>query len=177
VLFEDESSYWQDGTLHRTWAPVGQQPVVDTYGKRNTAHVYGAVEIAEEPRFHYQFADVFNGKTFHAFLVALVAAYDVVVGRPRKLFLIIDNGPAHNLSADGKVWLAANKHRIELNRLPPYSPEFNGIEACWKTTRRLTTHNAFFATPQDRDAALMRTFDRFKAEPALVAGHVRRFLG
>jgi hypothetical protein len=116
VLFEDESSYWQDGTLHRTWAPVGQQPVVDTYGKRNTAHVYGAVEIAEEPRFHYQFADVFNGKTFHAFLVALVAAYDVVVGRPRKLFLIIDNGPAHNLSADGKVWLAANKHRIEWDR-------------------------------------------------------------
>ena len=150
---------------------------MDTYGNRNTAHVFGAVEIAEAPRFHYEFADVFNGKTFHAFLVALVAAYDVVVGTPLKLFLIIDNGPCHNLSDEGKVWLAANKDRIELNRLPPYSPQFNGIEGCWKTTRKLTTHNAFFATRQARDAALVRTFERFKAEPALVAGHVRRFHG
>jgi hypothetical protein len=120
---------------------------VDTYGNRNTAHVFGAVEIAEAPRFHYEFAEVFSGKTFHAFLVALVAGYDVAVGTPPKLFLIIDNGPCHHLSDEGKVWLAASKDRIELNRLPPYSPEYNGIEGCWKTTRKLTTRNAFFATP------------------------------
>jgi len=149
---------------------------VDTYGNRNTAHIYGAVEVAEAPRFHYEFADVFNGKTFYAFLVMLIAAYDVVVGKPPKLFLIIDNGPCHNLNAEGKEWLAANSDRISLHRLPPYSPQFNGIEGCWKTTRKLTTHNAFFATRQARDAALVRTFERFKAEPALVAGHVRRFL-
>ncbi len=149
--------------------------MVDTYGKRNTAHVYGAVEVAEAPRFHYQFSDVFNGKTFYAFLVALVAAYDAAIGKPPKLFLIIDNGPCLNLNDEGKAWLAANKERIELHRLPPYSPQFNGIEGCWKTTRRMTTHNAFYATPGDRDAALVRTFERFKAQPALIAGHVRRF--
>ncbi|MEK7753012.1 MAG: transposase [Acidobacteriota bacterium] len=177
LLFEDEVSFWQDGSAHRTWAPIGQRPVVDTYGNRNTAHVFGAIEIAEEPQFHYAFADVFSGVTFHAFLVGLLAAYDAQVAPAPapKLFLIIDNGSCHNLSAEGKVWLAANTHRIELNRLPPYSPEYNGIEACWKTTRRMTTHNAFFATRDDRDAALRRTFERFRADPQLVAAHVRRF--
>ncbi len=177
MLFEDEMSAWQDGTLHTTWAPKGEQPMVDTYGKRNTAHIYGAVEIAEAPRFHYQFADVFSGKTFHEFLVELVRSYDAKVGISPKLFLIIDNGPCHNLSPEGKEWLANNKDRIELFRLPPYSPEYNGIEGCWKTTRRMATHNAFHATPQARDDALIRTFERFKAEPSLIAGHVRRFCG
>jgi hypothetical protein len=170
-------SFWQDGTLYRTWAPIGQQPRVDTYGNRNTAHVYGAIEVEQSPRFHYQFAEKFNGRTFHIFLQALLAAYDTGKGNPPKLFLILDNGPCHNLDADGKAWLAANGDRIALHRLPPYSPEYNGIEGCWKTTRKLATHNAFHPTPKARDDALIRTFEQFKAEPALVAGHVRRFHG
>src|SRR5262249_9634653 len=32
VFFEDEASFWLDGTLHRTWAPIGCTPLVDTYG-------------------------------------------------------------------------------------------------------------------------------------------------
>ena len=62
ILFEDEASFWLDGTLHRTWAPVGQQPRVDTFGMRKTAHVYGAVSV-EDARFCFQFADVFNAAT------------------------------------------------------------------------------------------------------------------
>ncbi len=47
VVFEDEASFWQDGTLHRTWSRVGVQPRVDAYGMRKTAHVYGAVSLDE----------------------------------------------------------------------------------------------------------------------------------
>jgi transposase len=96
--------------------------------------------------------------------------------RRRKVFLIIDNGPCHNLGEDGRAWLAANRHRIELHRLPPYSPEYNGIEGVWKTTKKKTTHNRFYATVEDRDAALCSTFETFKAQPFLIAGHVARFL-
>ncbi len=176
-MFEDEASFWQDGSLHQTWAPVGQQPQVDTFGNRNTAHVYGAIEVAEAPKFHYQFAEKFNGATYLVFLKALVEAYDLGRPVPTKLFLITDNGPCHNLDAEGKAWLAENHDRIALHRLPPYSPQYNGIEGCWKVTRKMTTHNAFHATREARDAALIRTFQRFQAEPALVAGHVRRFHG
>ena len=73
-------------------------------------------------------------------------------------------------------WLAANRHRIELFRLPPYSPELNPIEGVWKTTKRTTTHNRFFRTTTERDAALTATFEHFNAKPASIAGHVARFL-
>lgn len=170
-MFEDEASFWLDGTLHRTWAPVGVQPRVDTFGMRKTAHVYGAITIEKRPHFVYQFADVFNGATFLEFLKEITRRCP-----RRKVFLILDNGPCHNLQADGRDWLKENRHRIELHRLPPYSPELNGIEGVWKVTKKKTTHNRFYATVTHRDTALVSTFETFKAYPQLVAGHVARFL-
>jgi transposase len=170
-MFGDEASFWLDGSLHRTWARVGAQPQVDTYGLRKTAHVFGALSLEPRPQFDYLFAPVFNGETFLLFLQQLVAR------STRKLFLIVDNGPCHNLKAQGKAWLMANRDRIELFRLPPYSPNYNPTEGAWKETKKRTTHNRFFHTAQERDAALVATFESFKAEPHLLAGHVRRFVG
>src|SRR5438067_1740829 len=92
----------------------------------------------------------------------------------RKVFLILDNVPCHNLKADGIRWLRENSHRISLHRLPPYSPEFNPVEPIWKTTRKLATHNRFYQTTIERDTALRRAFQRFYANPALIRAHVAR---
>jgi transposase len=169
ILFEDEASFWLDGTLHRTWAPVGQQPRVDTLGQRKTAHVFGAVSV-EDARSCFQFATVFNSETYLAFLKLLVSRYPT-----QKVFLVTDNGPCHNLNDEGKRWLGENSHRIELHRLPPYSPEYNPMEPVWKATRKMTTHNRFYRTTDERDGALRKTFRTFQRRPALIDAHVARF--
>lgn len=169
-MFGDEASFWLDGTLHQTWARIGKQPRVDTFGERKTAHVFGAVTIEGRPRFRHLFASKFNGATFLTFLKVLVR------WSRRKILLIIDNGPCHNLNTQGKAWLAANTHRIELFRLPPYSPEFNGIEGIWKVTKKLTTHNRYYRTTTERDEALEKTFQGFNRRPSQIAGHVARWL-
>lgn len=169
-MFGDEASFWLDGSLHRTWARIGVQPHVDTFGLRKTAHVFGAVSLESRPRFEYSFAAVFNGGTFLLFLKQLVERFR------RKVFLILDNGPCHNLTDDGKAWLAQNHHRLELHRLPPYSPNLNPIEGAWKETKKRTTHNRFFRTTEQRDAALRTTFVSFNTNRTLLAGHVARFL-
>lgn len=158
-----------DGTLHQTWARVGKQPRVDTYGQRKTAHVFAAVSLGGAA-FVYRFADVFNGYTFYDFLKQIVARF-----APRKAFLIIDNAPYHNLKTEGKAWLKENRDVIELFRLPSYSPEFMPVEGIWKKTRKLTTHNRFYATVADRDTALRKTFSKFQRRPALIAPCVARF--
>ena len=168
-MFEDEASFWLDGTLHQTWARIGVQPRVDTYGQRMTAHVFGAVTL-DDADFTYRFADMFNGGTFHDFLKQLVAKY-----APRKIFLIIDNGPCHRLDDAGREWLFQNWARIELHRLPAYSPEFNPTEGIWKAARKRATHNRFFPTTDERDDALVRTFKTFQRRPGLIAAHVARF--
>jgi len=168
-MFEDEASFWLDGTLHRTWSRVGVQPRVDTYGQRKTAHIFGAVSL-DEAAFAYQFAEVFNGNTFWIFLKRLVARF-----APRKVFLIIDNASFHWLSEGGKAWLRRNKAKLELYRLPAYSPELNPMEPIWKETRKRTTHNRFFVTTQERDTALRKTFSDFQRQPNLIEPHVAVF--
>jgi len=138
---------------------------------RKTAHVFGAISLEVRPRFRYLFTPVYNAQTFLQFLKLLVRRSH------RKIFLILDNGSCHNLDDEGKVWYGANMHRIELHRLPPYSPEYNPIEGVWKEAKKQTTHNRFFHTTEERDTALTATFDRFNACPGLIAGQVRRFLG
>jgi len=137
---------------------------------RKTAHVFGMVTLEARPWFLHQFAPVFNGSTFLVFLK------EIVRRSRRKVFLVIDNGPCHNLDAKGKEWLGANHHRIELFRLPPYSPELNPIEGVWKATKKTTTHNRFYRTTDERDAALTSTFGNFNANPKSIAGHVARFI-
>lgn len=113
---------------------------------------------------------MFNGHTFHEFLLQLTAKY-----APRKIFLVIDNGPCHWLDDAGKAWLKANSKKIELHRLPGYSPEFNPTEGVWKVTRKLATHNRFYRTTDERDSSLRATFKRFQRSPHLIANQVARF--
>ena len=44
ILFEDEASFAQWGSLSDTWARRGQQPEVPTSGKRKGSKVFGAIE-------------------------------------------------------------------------------------------------------------------------------------
>lgn len=170
VLFEDEASFWLDGTLHQTWARVGEQPRVDTYGQRKTAHVFGAISL-DNAEFSYRFAPVFSGETFWAFLQQIVRRY-----APRKVFMVIDNAPYHWLPEEGKQWLQENRDAIELLRLPSYSPEFMPMEGVWKITRKLTTHNRFYESTDERDTALRKTFRSFQGRPALIAPQVARYV-
>ncbi len=84
-------------------ARVGAQPHVDTFGQRKTAHVFGALSLEAKPSFHYKMASKFTGQSFLVFLKQLIRY------SRRKTFLIIDNGPCHNLNQEGKKWLEAHK--------------------------------------------------------------------
>ena len=52
VLFGDEVSFAMWGSLGRTWAPMGEQPVVKTTGTRKGLKIFGAIDIMEGG-FHY----------------------------------------------------------------------------------------------------------------------------
>lgn len=52
ILFGDEVSFAMWGSLSRTWAPRGQQPLVKTKGIRKGLKMYGVIEF-EGGSFHY----------------------------------------------------------------------------------------------------------------------------
>lgn len=53
ILFADEVSFALWGSLSRTWAPRGQQPVVKTRGRRKGMKLFGAIEFGSGA-FYYR---------------------------------------------------------------------------------------------------------------------------
>lgn len=76
-----------------------------------------------------------------------------------KFFLILDNASWHRVQ-DLKKFFFENRHRLVRVFLPPYSPELNPIERVWRITRRQITHNRYFESIEDLEAALIPHFSK-----------------
>lgn len=67
-LFGDEASFAQWGSLSYTWAPMGQQPTVQTTGKRKGYKVFGLIELFTGRLFYQGIEGRFNSDSYIAFL-------------------------------------------------------------------------------------------------------------
>ena len=74
------------------------------------------------------------------------------------MILVVDNARFHH-TAVLQPWLDDHRSRLQLDFLPPYSPDLNPIERVWKLTRRLCTHNRYFPKLEDLTATV---FERFR---------------
>jgi transposase len=57
ILFADEVSFALWGSLSRTWAPRGQQPVVKTTGRRKGMKLFGAIELGSGAFYYREAVD------------------------------------------------------------------------------------------------------------------------
>jgi len=108
---------WPPG---RSWAPVGQTPVVKRAGKRFRVHMLSAISAGGLLRFRL-FAGSFTGPVFIDFLRRLLADC-----APRRVHLVVDGHPVHHAKLVG-AWVARHAERIELHFLPGYSPELTVV--------------------------------------------------
>ena len=118
--------------------PEVKEPVMYNAPTMKQTGYFGAVRPADGTFFSRN-SDIFNGKSFEAFLKRLV--------RRRKkghcMVLVLDNSRYHHARLL-KPFLRRNRRILRLVFLPPYSPDLNPIERVWKLTRRLCVHNRFF---------------------------------
>src|SRR5499425_188740 len=137
ILFEDEVSFAQWGSLSYTWARRGRQPEVPTSGKRKGYKVFGAIEYFSGRLFFQGIEGRFNSESYQAFLKMIMAQ------TTEHLFLIHDGAKYHTSQAT-KQFLDAHRARITVEPLPSYSPDYNPIEYLWKKTKQRATHNQYF---------------------------------
>ena len=121
VLWLDEMGIRSDAAAGRSWAPVGQTPVIKRTGKRFRVNMISAVSNAGMLRFRL-FVGSFNGPVFIDFLRRLLRDCG-----ERKVHLIVDGHPVHRAKLVS-AWVAGHAERIELHFLPGYSPELNPVE-------------------------------------------------
>jgi transposase len=161
ILFEDEASFAQWGSLSYTWARRGQQPEVPTSGKRKGYKVFGAIEYFSGRLFSQGIEGRFNSESYQAFLQMILAQ------TTPHLFLIHD-GARYHTSASTQAFLAAHSERITEHPLPSYSPDYNPIEYLWRKTKKRATHNKYFKECAAVVVSVDKALAYFAAHPEMV---------
>jgi transposase len=136
LLFEDEASFAQWGSLGYTWAPVGHPPVVKTTGKRKGYKVLGAIDYFTGRFFYHASSERFTSATYQAYLLAILAQTDQPI-------ILIHDGAKYHTSKDLQQFVT-HQPRLTVFQLPSYSPDYNPIEYLWKNLKRRATHNRYF---------------------------------
>ena len=168
ILFEDEASFAQWGSLSYTWARRGQQPEVKTSGKRKGYKVFGAIEYFSGRLFSQGIEGRFASDSYQTFLRTILAH------TTEHLFLIHDGARYHTSQATTQ-FLAQHAERITVHPLPSYSPDYNPIEYLWKKTKKRATHNQYFKEFALLTVSVEKALAYFATHPETVLGLFGRY--
>ncbi|MCA1599677.1 MAG: IS630 family transposase [Chloroflexi bacterium] len=166
LLCGDEASFAQWGSLSYTWAPVGQQPLIPTCGKRKAYKVFGLIDYFTGRLFAHGQTARFTAATYGAFLETVLDATD------QPLMLIQDWARYHTAVATNE-FIAAHADRLSVYQLPSYSPDDHPIAHLWKNMKKRTTHNRYFPEFDLVCASVEEGLAYFQAHPA----EVKRLMG
>lgn len=136
LLFGDEASFAQWGSLSYTWAPMGCQPLVPTCGKRKAYKVFGLIDYMTGRLFARGQTERFTAASYCAFLAEVLTATE-------EPLILIQDGANYHTAAATQAFIAQHADRLTVHRLPSYSPDDNPIEHLWKNMKKRTTHNRY----------------------------------
>lgn len=158
LLFGDEASFAQWGSLSYTWARKGQQPTIKTSGKRRAYKVFGLID-AFSGRFFYQaHSGRFNSASYQAFL-------EQVLEQTTQPIILMQDGARYHTSKAMQQFFASHATRLSVVQLPSYSPDFNPIEFLWKKLKKRATHLRYFAEFNDLIASVDDALCHFAHAP------------
>jgi len=164
IFFADESGIRSDHHAGRTWAPKGETPIVQATGARFSLNMISAINN----RGHFRFMMVDGTVTaivFRDFLKRLIEGMD------QKIYLVVDGHPTHKAKLV-KTFVEANKNRIELVLLPPYSPELNPDELVWAHVKQRVGKKAV-QTKEELVSAVNAALRSLQKLPGTVAAFFR----
>ncbi len=139
ILFGDEASFPQWGTLNYTWAPVGQQPVIQTSGTRKSYKVFGLIDYWTGRFYSQGYEGKLNSESYMDFLSKILKK---IAGH----IILIQDGAKYHTSVLMKEFFNKHKNRISVFQLPSFSPDYNPIEKLWKKVKQAGTHLKYFPT-------------------------------
>lgn len=144
-LSEDDHTVFMDG-VHPThavrftkgWIRKGKRVEIPTNGSQKRLNILGALDLAEMS-LHTRAYDTINGQKIIEFFTYLMTVM------PTGIINIILDQAGYHTCKEVQNWVALNS-RIRLHYLPPYSPNLNAIEPCWKIMHEHTTNNIYHPT-------------------------------
>jgi transposase len=168
LLFGDEASFAQWGSLSYTWALRGQQPEVPTSGKRKAYKVFGLIDYFSGRFFYKAHAGRFNSESYAAFLLD-------VLSQTTQPVVVIQDGARYHTSKAMQAFFEMHADRLTIEQLPAYSPDFNPIEHLWKKVKKEATHLKHFPEFTDLQQEVDRALLHFAQTPREITVLMARY--
>jgi transposase len=163
IFFGDAAHMRSDHHAGRTRGKKGETPVVLSTGARYSMSLISAITSRGHMRFMIKEKGGVNSDVFIEFIKRLM------VGSKNRIFLIVDNGPAH-VSKKTKAFVAGLGGRLRLFYVPPYSPERNPDELVWKHLKadtvgrsKITSFNDFRNKVKSSMVSLQRSPSKIRS--------------
>ena len=145
------------------WVPPEiKDPILRHAPTRKSVACFGAVSLLTG-QFVRMMCPIFNAVTFLRFLKRFLRQQTP----GRRMIVVLDNARYHHAVLLAPI-LRTCRRQLTLLFLPPYSPQLAPIERVWKLTRRLATHNRYFATLLEVLRAVNACFDRWRHPNAIL---------
>ena len=136
IVTFDEASFRLVPVYRRVWFFIGEKPKGIFFWSNKKLIIFGA--LIDGKKLFYEFYDSMNSLTYKAFLKSFVESLP-----KRKRFVFIFDNAGYHKTAPIRDYLSRFT-RIKVEFLPPYSPELNPTETCWKIIRANVTNSTYY---------------------------------
>jgi transposase len=132
LVFIDESGFLLIPSVHKTWSPVGQTPILHHRYRHDRISAISGIAVSPK-RFHCMlycqlYEDNIQGEEVAVFLRHLLRQ---ISGH---LIVLLDNGKTHR--SDAIVELLSRTSRLQLEPFPTNAPELNPDEGVWNHLKK-----------------------------------------
>ena len=160
ILFFDGVHPSHEVRVVRGWIKKGQRKEIPTNAGQKRINILGALNLETMSLFTKEYETINAGSAtdFFDYLQKSI---------PTGIINIVLDQARYNTCNEVKEY-ASNNPRIRLNYLPPYSPNLNAIEPCWKIMHEYVTNNQYYAHFKDFTEAIQKfcttTFSEYASQ-------------
>ena len=163
----DQSGLYLLPMVVRTYAPIGQTPVLHQQLSRDHLSVMSGI-TPEGKLLMIEQEKAFKGEDVVQFLKH-------ALGRiPGKLLVIWDGSPIHRSKIVKEFLKNGAASRLKLEQLPGYAPELNPDEGIWKHLKYVELKNVCCKSLSELRRELRKAKERLRHKKHVILGCIRR---
>jgi transposase len=167
IVFCDQSGFYLLPAVVRTYAPVGQTPLLKERLSRDHLSAMSAITL-EGKLYMIEQERAFKGKDVVRFLKHLLRQI------PGKLLIIWDGSPIHRGRAIKDFLASGASRRLKLEQLPGYAPDLNPDEGVWKHLKCVELKNLCCKSLKELKVELRKAKERLRHKRDVILGCIKQ---
>jgi transposase len=163
----DQSGFYLLPTVVRTYAPIGQTPILQEHLSRDHLSVISGISL-EGKLLMMEQERAFKGEDVVRFLRHALREI------PGKLLVIWDGSPIHRGQAVKDFLASGAASRLKLEQLPGYAPDLNPDEGIWKHLKYVELKNVCCQSLLELRRELRKAKERLRHKKHVILGCIRQ---